>query len=171
MVWYSAGYSKLQKVGIWISGDLCWCSFFRLFCHQRVIFQLSGVYCRVLFFFWSCILGLLFWLFKGGFKVSSGTVDWYRNSYGTDFDYSEIASPGIAVLPNLRGKMCLKGFAGSSKERPEANELHQEQGSDTIISKKFSASPEVSLHPSRGQARRRPHSMGALVFSSREAVE
>ena len=35
---------------------------------------------------------LLFWLFKGGFKVSSGTVEWYRKSYGTDFN-SEIARP------------------------------------------------------------------------------
>ena len=25
------------------------------------------------------------WLFKGGFKVSSGTVAWYRSSCGTDF--------------------------------------------------------------------------------------
>ena len=30
--------------------------------------------------------GLLFWLFKGAFKVSSGTVERYRSSYGTDFD-------------------------------------------------------------------------------------
>ena len=37
--------------------------------------------------------GLLFWLLNGGFKVSSGTAKWYRNSYGTDFDNSEIASP------------------------------------------------------------------------------
>ena len=28
-----------------------------------------------------------------GFKVSSGTVKWYRSSYGTGFDNSEIASP------------------------------------------------------------------------------
>ena len=40
------------------------------------------------------IQGLLFWLFKGAFKVSSGTVNkWYRSSSGTDFDSSEIASP------------------------------------------------------------------------------
>ena len=30
--------------------------------------------------------GLPFWLFKGAFKVSSGTVRWYRNSYGTDLE-------------------------------------------------------------------------------------
>ena len=36
--------------------------------------------------------GLPFWLFTGGFKVSSGTVYWYRRSYVTDFDKSEIAS-------------------------------------------------------------------------------
>ena len=29
--------------------------------------------------------GLLFWRFKGGFKVSLGTVERYRISYGTDF--------------------------------------------------------------------------------------
>ena len=31
-------------------------------------------------------LGLLFWLFKGAFKVSSGTPEWYISSYGTDFE-------------------------------------------------------------------------------------
>ena len=36
---------------------------------------------------------LLFWLFNGEFKVSSGTVEWYRSSCGTDFDHSEMASP------------------------------------------------------------------------------
>ena len=30
---------------------------------------------------------------KGAFKVSSGPVQWYRSSYGTDFENSEIASP------------------------------------------------------------------------------
>ena len=34
--------------------------------------------------------GLLFGLFKGGFKVSSGT-EWYTRSFGTDFDTSEVA--------------------------------------------------------------------------------
>ena len=39
-------------------------------------------------------VGLLFWLLKGGFKVSSGVVEWYTiGSNGTDFDDSEIASP------------------------------------------------------------------------------
>ena len=43
----------------------------------------------------SCLLqqGLLFWLFKGGFQVSSSTVSWYRGSHGTDVDISQIASP------------------------------------------------------------------------------
>ena len=44
---------------------------------------------------WSWVVkvsqGLLFWLFTGGFKVSSGTVEWYRSSYDTDFGNSEIA--------------------------------------------------------------------------------
>ena len=37
--------------------------------------------------------GLLFWLLTDGFKVSLGTLEWYRSSYGTDFDTSEIAGP------------------------------------------------------------------------------
>ena len=48
-------------------------------------------------------LGLLFWQFKGGFKVSSGPAEWYRSSSDTDFENSEIASsvetvtcPGMA---------------------------------------------------------------------------
>ena len=43
----------------------------------------------------ALVEGLLFWLFKRGFKVSSGTVEWYVSSYGTDFDDSEIARPVI----------------------------------------------------------------------------
>ena len=31
--------------------------------------------------------GLLFWLFQGGLRVSPGTVEWYRSSCGTDFDF------------------------------------------------------------------------------------
>ena len=42
---------------------------------------------------WAIMQGLLFWLLKGGFKVSSGSVEWYRIIYGTDIDNSEIASP------------------------------------------------------------------------------
>ena len=37
--------------------------------------------------------GLLFWLFRGCFKVSLGVAEWYRSSYGTDSENSEIASP------------------------------------------------------------------------------
>ena len=46
----------------------------------------------------EALLGPLCWLFKGGFKVSSGTVEWYRNMYGTDFDISEMASPALLGL-------------------------------------------------------------------------
>ena len=48
-------YSRLQKVGIWIWGDL-WClSFFHLWWDQRTgILQLSGFYCKG--------NGLSFWL-------------------------------------------------------------------------------------------------------------
>ena len=44
----------------------------------------------------ALVQGLLLWLFEKGFKVSSGTVEWYIGSYGTDFDNSEIASPVVA---------------------------------------------------------------------------
>ena len=39
------------------------------------------------------------WLIKRAFKVSSGTVEWYRSSSGTDFDNSEKASPvrGVSI--------------------------------------------------------------------------
>ena len=39
-----------------------------------------------------------FWLVKGGFKVSSCTVRWYRSSYGTDSCNSEIASRGERMV-------------------------------------------------------------------------
>ena len=40
-------YSRLQKVGVWIQGDLCWCRSFDLFWdHRTVIFQLSSCYCN-----------------------------------------------------------------------------------------------------------------------------
>ena len=32
-------------------------------------------------------------LFRGGFKVSSGTLSWYRSRCGADFENSEIVSP------------------------------------------------------------------------------
>ena len=44
--------------------------------------------------------GLPIWLFKGGFKVSSGTVEWYRSNSGTDFDTSEMASPEGCLVAN-----------------------------------------------------------------------
>ena len=40
----------------------------------------------------------VFWLCTGGFKVSSGTVESYRSSYGADFETSEIASPVIEEI-------------------------------------------------------------------------
>ena len=53
--------------------------------------------------------GLLFWLFTRGFKVSSGTVEWYRyrSSYGTDFENSEIASLINGVEVSLASSPCL----------------------------------------------------------------
>ena len=39
-------YSRLQKVGIWMQGDL-WCSFHSFMLGSRTVtFQLSGFYCR-----------------------------------------------------------------------------------------------------------------------------
>ena len=50
--------------------------------------------------------------FKGAFKVSSGTVEGYRSSDGTDFDSSEIAGPVaisyIAEVPLTRLITCRK---------------------------------------------------------------
>ena len=41
-----------------------------------------------------CTYKEVFWLLlKRCFKVSSGTLQWYRCSYGTDSDKSEIVSP------------------------------------------------------------------------------
>ena len=40
-----------------------------------------------------CYFGCL----KGGLKVSSGTAEWYRSSYGTDFDNAETASPVLTA--------------------------------------------------------------------------
>ena len=37
--------------------------------------------------------GLPSWLFKWGFKVSSGIVQWHLNSYGADLDSSKTATP------------------------------------------------------------------------------
>ena len=45
---------------------------------------------------WQQAPGPLFWLFQGGFKVSSGTSEWYRSSFGTE--NSEIAG---TVAPTL----------------------------------------------------------------------
>ena len=46
---------------------------------------------------------LLSRLFKRGRKVSSGTVDWYISTYGTDFDNSELPGPpNVALLRALR---------------------------------------------------------------------
>ena len=33
------------------------------------------------------------WLFEVGFNVSSGTAEWYRSSYGTDFENYENSEP------------------------------------------------------------------------------
>ena len=45
--------------------------------------------------------GLLSWLFKGSFKVCSGTAELHISSYGTDFDISKIISLDLTVLELL----------------------------------------------------------------------
>ena len=50
--------------------------------------------------------GLLFGLLTGGFNVSSGTVEWSRSSFGTDFDDPEIAS----TVSEVFFKELLKGL-------------------------------------------------------------
>ena len=51
--------------------------------------------------------GLLSWLFKGGFKVSSGSLEWFVGNYCTDLENSEIASLAICSLEHDSG---LRGF-------------------------------------------------------------
>ena len=53
------------------------------------------------------VQGLLFWLFQAGFKVSLGTVYWYRSNYGTDFDISEIAGLLEQTPPPLAHRIFL----------------------------------------------------------------
>ena len=45
---------------------------------------------------------MLFWLFKGGFKVSSGIVKWYRTNYGIDFGSVETADPVVGSQRECR---------------------------------------------------------------------
>ena len=52
--------------------------------------------------------GLLIWLFKGAFKVSTGIVSWYRSSYCTDVDVSQMASPVPTVA--LSPEKCLEAL-------------------------------------------------------------
>ena len=61
--------------------------------------------------------GLLFWLFKRGFKVSSGNnsfVKWHRSSYGADLDTSEIAGSESGRAGNRRTP------PSSARGRPKA---------------------------------------------------
>ena len=48
--------------------------------------------------------GLLFWLFEGDFKASLGIVEWYRSSYGSDFDTSEKASPADSTMGSVNAR-------------------------------------------------------------------
>ena len=60
--------------------------------------------------------GLLFWLFEGGFKVSSDTVEWYRSSSGTIFDTSEIESP-VTDVHNVLGELHTSVMQGQESKR------------------------------------------------------
>ena len=46
--------------------------------------------------------GLLFGLFEGGFKVSSGAASWYGSGPATDVDNSETASPVVGHKTRFR---------------------------------------------------------------------
>ena len=50
------------------------------------------------------VQSLQFSLFKGGFGVISGTVEWYRRSYGADLGNSETASHVVSGF--CLGGMC-----------------------------------------------------------------
>ena len=58
---------------------------------------------------------LLFWLFKGGFKVSSGIVYSYRSRYGTGFDSSKTASPVNSLRHEMLKSLQLQAGLLSSK--------------------------------------------------------
>ena len=51
---------------------------------------------------------------KGGFKVGSGTVEWYRTRYSTDFHNPEIATP---VDPKLQRGSPAKPFTSSARAK------------------------------------------------------
>ena len=51
-----------------------------------------------------------FGCFKGGFKISAGTAEWYISSYGTDFENSEIESRNLFRIA--------KGWAQSQVLKP-----------------------------------------------------
>ena len=49
---YRYKYTRLQNVGTWAWDDLCWLSFFSLVWSWRsVVFQLSGLYCIVMYLY------------------------------------------------------------------------------------------------------------------------
>ena len=57
---------------------------------------------RALLWLWQ---GLPLLLLKGGFKVSSGTAEWSRSRYGTDFDNSELASPVLSPAAAMKEQL------------------------------------------------------------------
>ena len=54
---------------------------------MHVCIDIYGLYVPTV---WSLLQGLLFRVFKGGLRVSSGSVSWYGSSYGTGSDSSGI---------------------------------------------------------------------------------
>ena len=47
---------------------------------------------------------------KGGLKVSLGSLEWYINSYGTDFDNSEIVICNLSSLTAAQSQAALVGL-------------------------------------------------------------
>ena len=82
------------------------------------------------------IQGLLAWLSKGGFKVSSGTVEWHISSCGVDFANSKIASPDIDST--LRPKYTGVGLSFCSLDKEIYTRVRIVQGTRNITM------PEIS---------------------------
>ena len=63
----------------------------------------------------SLAQGLLFWLFKGGFKVSLGT---YISSESADVDNFETASPVHSLRTGFPGVLCGQIRSRGPEEQP-----------------------------------------------------
>ena len=93
--------------------------------------------------------GLLFGLLKGVLKVSSGTVQWHRSSYGTDFDSSEVASPvricsAVAKAPFSDPESQMLHTGDSSSRRLAGWHIFTEPRRSCRLRKRFEAAERLS---------------------------